>query len=196
MGMAMILPIGPQNAFVLSQGIRRQYAVMVAGLCAVSDAILISLGVFGGGALLAQSPLLLQIVTWSGVIFLSWYGWGAFRAAFGARDTQLNLDTQTQHSRYRIIMIVLAVTWLNPHVYLDTVVVLGSLGEQFGDLRLWFVMGAVTASIVWFFALALLSSWLAPWLQKSKVHRVINFSVGLIMWIIAFQLAKHALLSE
>ena len=78
LGMAMILPIGPQNAFVLSQGIRRQYPVMVAALCAISDAILISLGVFGGGALLAQSPLLLQLVTWAGVAFLIWYGWGGF----------------------------------------------------------------------------------------------------------------------
>lgn len=195
MGMAMILPIGPQNAFVLSQGIRRQYAVMVAGLCAASDAILISLGVFGGGALLAQSPLLLQFVTWGGVAFLTWYGWSALRAAFAAGDAPLNLDTQTPNSRYRIMITVLAVTWLNPHVYLDTVVVLGSLGEQFGDLRLWFVMGAVTASIIWFFSLALLSSWLAPWLQKSQAQRGINFAVGAVMWIIAFQLGKHALFS-
>ncbi|WP_159565920.1 arginine exporter ArgO [Budvicia diplopodorum] len=196
MGMAMILPIGPQNAFVLSQGIRRQHAVMVAGLCAVSDAILISLGVFGGGALLAQSPLLLQIVTWGGVFFLIWYGWGAFSAALGKGSAQINLDATTSHSRYRIMVTVLAVTWLNPHVYLDTVVVLGSLGEQFGALRLWFVMGAVSASVIWFFSLALLSSWLAPWLQKSQAQRGINFAVGSVMWLIAFQLAKHALLEQ
>lgn len=196
MGMAMILPIGPQNAFVLSQGIRRQYAVMVAALCAISDAILISLGVFGGGALLAQSPLLLQIVTWGGVAFLTWYGWGAFRTAFGPGDAQLNLDTTTSHSRYRIMITVLAVTWLNPHVYLDTVVVLGSLGEQFGHLRLWFALGAVSASIIWFFSLALLSSWMAPWLQKSQAQRGINFAIGSVMWFIAFQLAKHALFAQ
>lgn len=193
MGMAMILPIGPQNAFVLSQGIRRQYHVMVASLCALSDAVLIYLGVFGGGALLAQSPVLLHLVTWGGVAFLAWYGWGAFREAFKANVDTFSLKTQTIHTRYRIIITVLAVTWLNPHVYLDTVVVLGSLGEQFGDLRLWFVVGCVTASIVWFFSLALLSAWLAPWLQKSRAQRGINFVVGTVMWVIAFQLAKHAL---
>lgn len=88
---------------------------------------------------------------------------------------------------------MLAVTWLNPHVYIDTVVVLGSLGEQFGSLRLWFVLGAVTASIVWFFSLALLAAWMAPWLQKSSAQRIINIGIGSVMWIIAFQLARHAL---
>lgn len=192
LGMAMILPIGPQNAFVLSQGIRRQYPVMVAALCAISDAILISLGVFGGGALLAQSPLLLQLVTWAGVAFLIWYGWGAFREALKPNPDTFSMDSQTLHTRYRIIATVLAVTWLNPHVYLDTVVVLGSLGEQFGDLRLWFVIGAVTASIIWFFSLALLAAWMAPWLQKSQAQRGINLVVGSVMWAIAIQLARHA----
>ncbi|WP_071845435.1 arginine exporter ArgO [Pragia fontium] len=195
LGMAMILPIGPQNALVLSQGMRRQFPVMVASLCAISDAVLIYFGVFGGGALLSQSPILLQVVTWGGVLFLAWYGWGAFREAFKTGENVFSLDAQTSNTRYRIMLTVLAVTWLNPHVYLDTVVVLGSLGEQFGDLRLWFVIGCVTASIVWFFSLALLSAWLAPWLQKSNAQRAINLVVGIVMWVIAFQLARHALSS-
>ncbi|SQI35922.1 Arginine exporter protein ArgO [Leminorella richardii] len=193
LGMAMILPIGPQNAFVLSQGMRRQYPIMVAGVCALSDGVLISLGVFGGGALLASSTLVLQLVTWAGVLFLLWYGWGAFKDALRASSEAFSLQDGAVRSRYRIIATVLAVTWLNPHVYIDTVVVLGSLGEQFGSLRLWFVLGAVTASIVWFFSLALLAAWMAPWLQKSSAQRIINIGIGSVMWIIAFQLARHAL---
>ncbi|GKX57505.1 arginine exporter protein ArgO [Leminorella grimontii] len=193
LGMAMILPIGPQNAFVLSQGMRRQYPVMVAGMCALSDAALISLGVFGGGALLAQSPLVLQLVTWAGVLFLIWYGWGAFKDGLRAGGEAFSTQENGVRSRYRIIATVLAVTWLNPHVYIDTVVVLGSLGEQFGSLRLWFAMGAVTSSVVWFFSLALLAAWMSPWLQKSSAQRVINFGIGIVMWVIAFQLARHAL---
>lgn len=193
LGMAMILPIGPQNAFVLSQGMRRQYPIMVAGLCALSDAVLISLGVFGGGALLASSTVVLQLVTWAGVLFLAWYGWGAFKDALRAGGEAFSLQENVVRSRYRIVVTVLAVTWLNPHVYIDTVVVLGSLGEQYGSLRLWFVMGAVTASVVWFFSLALLAAWMSPWLQKSSAQRVINLGIGIVMWVIAFQLARHTL---
>ena len=129
LGVALILPLGPQNAFVLNQGIRRQYHVMTAALCSLSDIILICAGVFGGSALLNQSPLLLNLVTWGGVAFLLWYGWGALRTAFSA-NISLASDQIKQQSRWRIIATLAAVTWLNPHVYLDTFVVLGSLGGQ------------------------------------------------------------------
>ncbi|KAA3669739.1 arginine exporter ArgO [Pectobacterium carotovorum] len=191
LGAAMILPLGPQNAFVMNQGIRRQYHLMVALLCALSDMVLITAGIFGGSALLSQSSLLLGAVTWGGVAFLLWFGWGAMKTAFSKNIALASAEVMKQ-SRWRIIATMLAVTWLNPHVYLDTFVVLGSLGSQFADdARSWFALGTMTASFTWFFALALLASWLAPWLNTPRVQRVINFFVGIVMWGIALQLARH-----
>ncbi|ARA74916.1 arginine exporter ArgO [Pectobacterium brasiliense] len=191
LGAAMILPLGPQNAFVMNQGIRRQYHLMVALLCALSDMVLIAAGIFGGSALLSQSSLLLGAVTWGGVAFLLWFGWGAMKTAFSKNIALASAEVMKQ-SRWRIIATMLAVTWLNPHVYLDTFVVLGSLGSQFtDDARSWFALGTMTASFTWFFALALLASWLAPWLNTPRVQRVINFFVGVVMWGIALQLARH-----
>lgn len=191
LGAAMILPLGPQNAFVMNQGIRRQYHLMVALLCALSDMVLITAGIFGGSALLSQSSLLLGAVTWGGVAFLLWFGWGAMKTAFSKNIVFASAEVMKQ-SRWRIIATMLAVTWLNPHVYLDTFVVLGSLGSQFADdARSWFALGTMTASFTWFFALALLASWLAPWLNTPRVQRVISFFVGVVMWGIALQLARH-----
>ncbi|HEI8868498.1 TPA: arginine exporter ArgO [Serratia odorifera] len=186
---AMILPLGPQNVFVMNQGIRRQYHLMIASLCALSDIALICAGIFGGSALLGRSPLLLTLVTWGGVAFLLWYGWGAFRSAFSQHLAVASAQEMKQ-SRWRLLATMLAVTWLNPHVYLDTFVVLGSLGGQLApEVRSWFAFGAVSASITWFFALALLAAWLAPWLKTPLAQRTVNVLVGGVMWLIAAQLA-------
>ena len=193
LGAAMILPLGPQNVFVMNQGIRRQYPLMVALFCALSDVALICAGIFGGSALLSQSPLLLAMVTWGGVAFLLWYGWGAFKAVIQQPDHRDNRAV-VHHSRWRIIATILAVTWLNPHVYLDTFVVQGSIGGQLAsDARNWFALGSITASFLWFFSLALLAAWLAPWLSMPKAQRVINGFVGIVMWSIALQLAHYGL---
>lgn len=193
LGVALILPLGPQNAFVLNQGIRRQYHLMTAALCTLSDIILICAGIFGGSALLNQSPLLLNLVTWGGVAFLLWYGWGALRAAISA-DISLVSAQVKQQSRWRIIATLVAVTWLNPHVYLDTFVVLGSLGGQLPEeARRWFALGTVSASLIWFFSLALLAAWLSPRLSTVGAQRIINLFVGLVMWVIALKLALQAL---
>ena len=188
---AMILPLGPQNVFVMNQGIKRQHHLMSASLCALSDIILICAGIFGGSALLSRSPLLLALVTWGGVAFLMWYGWGALMAAWRGGGVASSATSVTQ-GRWRILVTLLAVTWLNPHVYLDTFVVLGSLGGQLlPDIRPWFALGAVTASIVWFFALAFLAAWLSPWLNRPVAQRIINLFVGGVMGFIAFQLARQ-----
>ena len=189
----MILPLGPQNAFVMNQGIRRQYPLMVAGLCALSDLILICAGIFGGSAVLMQSPWLLALVTWGGVAFLLWYGFGALKTAFSPQLELANAEVLKQ-GRWRIIATMLAVTWLNPHVYLDTFVVLGSLGGQLAaEPKRWFALGTISASFIWFFGLALLAAWLAPRLRTAKAQRIINVIVGVIMWFIAFQLAKEGI---
>lgn len=193
LGAAMILPLGPQNAFVLYQGVRRQYHLMIAALCTLSDVLLICGGVFGGSALLSTSPLLLALVTWGGVAFLLWYGFGALRRAVQPGE-EAALEAGVSQTRWRIVLTLLAVTWLNPHVYLDTFVVLGSLGGQFApEGRRWFALGAACASLLWFFGLALLAAWLAPVLRTPRAQRIINALVGVVMWGIAFQLASQAL---
>lgn len=192
MGAALILPLGPQNAFVLNQGVRRQYHLMTAALCTLSDTLLIFGGIFGGSALLSQSLLLLNLVTWAGVAFLLWYGWGALRTAFSG-DIQRVTAGNLKQSRWRIIATLIAVTWLNPHVYIDTFVLLGSLGGQLPEeARRWFALGSVSASVVWFFGLAILAAWLAPVLSTPFAQRVINLLVGIMMWIIALKLAAQA----
>ncbi|MBW1214946.1 arginine exporter ArgO [Pantoea allii] len=194
LGAALILPLGPQNAFVLNQGVKRQYHLMTAALCALSDIALICAGIFGGSALLNQSPLLLMMITCAGVAFLLWYGWGALRTAF-SRNIELASGMHATQSRGRIIATMLAVTWLNPHVYLDTFVVLGSLGGQLPGTtaRQWFALGTISASVIWFFGLALLAAWLAPLLQTARAQRIINLLVGAVMWFIAFQLARQVI---
>ncbi|TCC12700.1 arginine exporter ArgO [Kosakonia quasisacchari] len=191
LGAALILPLGPQNAFVMNQGIRRQYHIMTAALCTLSDVLLICAGIFGGSALLMQSPWLMALVTWGGVVFLLWYGFGALKTAFGS-NIELATAEALRQGRWRIVATMLAVTWLNPHVYLDTFVVLGSLGGQLdAEPKRWFALGTVSASFLWFFSLALLAAWLAPRLRTAQAQRVINTLVGVVMWFIAFQLARE-----
>lgn len=150
LGAAMILPLGPQNAFVMNQGIRRQYHLMIALLCALSDLVLISAGIFGGSALLMQSPWLLALVTWGGVAFLLWYGFGALKTAMSSNH-KAGQRRGYEAGRWKIIATMLAVTWLNPHVYLDTFVVLGSLGGQLAmEPKRWFALGTISASFLWF----------------------------------------------
>ncbi|WP_426576578.1 arginine exporter ArgO [Xenorhabdus stockiae] len=190
---AMIIPLGPQNVFVMQQGSKKQFHLMSAALCAISDMILIMAGIFGGSALLGQSTFLLQAVTWGGVAFLLWYGWGTFRVALSADFTLSNKDVVVQ-SRWRIIVTLFAVTWLNPHVYLDTFIVLGSIGGGLSaELRPWFTIGAVTASISWFFALAILAAWFSPILNQPRSQRIINLFMGCVMWYIAWNLLKQGL---
>jgi L-lysine exporter family protein LysE/ArgO len=194
LGAALILPLGPQNACVMNQGIKRQYHLMTATLCTLSDIVLIYGGIFGGSALLNQSPLLLMLITWAGVAFLLWYGWGALRRALSGK-VELLEDSSIKPGRGRIIATVLAVTWLNPHVYLDTFVVLGSLGGQLptASARQWFAFGTVSASVLWFFGLALLAAWLSPLLRTVRTQRIINLLVGSVMWFIALQLARQGM---
>ncbi|MEX0423100.1 arginine exporter ArgO [Providencia rettgeri] len=193
LGAAMILPLGPQNAFVLQQGSRKQFHLMSALLCALSDTVLIIAGVFGGSALLSQSEILMQLITWAGVAFLLWYGYGAFRTALSPDEVILQTENRVI-TRWKVIVTLFAVTWLNPHVYLDTFVVLGSVGGQLeSQLRPWFTAGALTTSFVWFFALAILAAWFSPVLNKPRSQRIINVFVGSVMWFIAFQLAMQGL---
>ena len=187
LGAAMILPLGPQNAFVMNQGIRRQYHLMIALLCAVSDLLLICAGIFGGSALLMSSPWLLALVTWGGVAFLLWYGFGALKTAMSSNLELASAEVMKQ-GRWKIIATMLAVTWLNPHVYLDTVVLIGSISTQFEHAKLQFALGAITASWIFFFALGFGARFLLPIFKSAKSWKILDFVIGLVMWGIATSL--------
>jgi len=196
LGASMIIPIGAQNAYILNQGIKKNHHLTAATLCSLIDALLISLGVFGGGAILSQNELLLSTVTIGGIAFLTFYGYLSLKSAFQSQTENLDINTITK-SRRSVILSVFAVSLLNPHVYLDTVVVLGSIGGQFeGSDRLSFAIGTMTASFVWFFALSIAASKLAPTLSKPKVKASIDIGVALIMFLIAASLAKGLIIQH
>ncbi|MFT5805954.1 MAG: L-lysine exporter family protein LysE/ArgO [Moritella dasanensis] len=191
LGGSMIIPIGAQNAYILNQGIKRNHHFLTATICIICDALLICAGVFGAGRLLALNPDLLQVITWGGIVFLTTYGAMSFRSAFYYQYGKTALDG-SHKSRKMVIMATLAVTLLNPHVYLDTVVVLGSVGNQFtGDHRLAFAGGTILASILWFYGLAFSAAKFSVWLNQPKVQRVIDITVGCIMWLIASSLYRN-----
>ena len=182
----LIMAIGAQNAFVLAQSLRREHHLLVATLCVVSDALLVAAGVFGLASLLLQSPLLLGVARWGGAAFLLWYGSRALLRALrpqGLSDT----GAAPARSRQAVLMSALAVTLLNPHVYLDTVLLIGSLGAQ-QSAPAAYALGAASASLLWFFSLALGAAWLAPWLARPATWRVIDLLVAAMMFSVAAQL--------
>jgi len=191
LGATMIIPIGAQNAYVLNQGIKRNHHLTTATICSVMDVFFISLGIFGGGALLSQNETLLTVVTLGGIAFLTFYGWLSLRAALQSSDEQESQPQKLARGRRAVILGALAVTVLNPHLYLDTVVILGSIGGQFeGSDRLAFALGTMTASFVWFYGLSIGAAKLAPVLSKPKTKKTIDLIVASMMFIIAFALAK------
>ncbi|MFB2875070.1 L-lysine exporter [Aeromonas jandaei] len=190
LGLAMIIPIGAQNAFVLSRGIHRNHHLLTATLCSFCDLILIGIGVFGGATVLSASPIGMALLTWGGVLFLSWFGVRSLRSAW--RGSQIGLaDSPQKMGAKSVLAMTLGVTLLNPHVYLDTLMLLGSVGSQVAEsLRPAFAAGAMLASLVWFYSLALGAAALAPWLAKGRVQQGIDLLVGIIMLILALQLAR------
>ncbi|MDW6018103.1 LysE/ArgO family amino acid transporter [Vibrio plantisponsor] len=191
LGATMIIPIGAQNAYVLNQGIKRNHHLTTATICSVMDVFFISLGIFGGGALLSQNETLLTVVTLGGIAFLTFYGWLSLRAALQHSDQQESQPQKLARGRRAVILGALAVTVLNPHLYLDTVVILGSIGGQFeGSDRISFALGTMMASFVWFYGLSIGAAKLAPVLSKPKTKKIIDLIVATMMFIIAFALAK------
>lgn len=190
-GAGLIIAIGSQNAFVLSCSLRNQHAYMVAALCAVIDIVLIHAGVWGLGALIQQSPILLDVARYGGAAFLFLYGFYAFRRAFNPEG--LTTEASKPMSLKVALVTVLALSLLNPHVYLDTVVLLGSIGGQLqGNQPAWFALGASVASIVWFGGLALAGKKLGPWFDKPSSWQRLDFLIGLVMWGIAVNLLFFA----
>lgn len=180
----LIMPIGMQNAFVLNQGIKRQHHLLVASFCSLSDAFFMSIGVWGGAKLLSSSPWLLQTIGILGSIFMSYYGFTCLKAAI--KKDQLDLESEQHGSLKTVLLACAAFTFFNPHVYIDTIVILGGFAANLQHDQLpWFTVGGVTASIVWFFSLALLGKKLSPFLAKPKSQQIINFAIAIMMWVLA-----------
>lgn len=183
----LIIAIGAQNAFVLSQGLRREHHWPVAGLCAVLDMLLIVAGVAGMGILISQSPFWMECARWGGVVFLLWYGARALKSALN--PSAMVAKRQRSLSFQKAILTTLAVTLLNPHAYLDTVVLLGSIGGQYPvDERYWFAAGAISFSFIWFFTLVAGARFLQPLFEKPQAWQILDFTVCLMMWAIAVSL--------
>ena len=186
LSLSLILAIGAQNAFVLRQGLRRAHVLPVVMTCALSDAILIVAGVAGFGALAEAVPWFETVMRYGGAAFLLWYGWINARSAWRGGQA-LAMGGDEAQSLASAIATVLALTWLNPHVYLDTVVMLGSISAQY-DSRLGFALGGMSASFVFFFALGYGARLLAPVFANPRAWQVLEIVIGCVMWAIAGKL--------
>ena len=179
-GLSLIMVIGVQNALVLRQGLRRSHVALVVAVCAVSDMLLIAAGTAGVGALVAGQPLLLDVLGLAGASYLLALAVRSFRSAAAPQTLEAE-----PVGRGSVVLAVLGATWLNPHVYLDTVVMLGGIAAQHGNLRWWFAAGAMTASLGWFTALGFGARALARPLGRPATWRVLDVGIGVVMLVVA-----------
>ncbi|WP_317933329.1 LysE/ArgO family amino acid transporter [Halioxenophilus sp. WMMB6] len=185
--LGLIMAIGAQNAMLLAQSLKNQHQWLMAAICIVIDVALIVAGVFGLSLLLQQAPQLLLWFKWGGALFLAWYGFTAFRQI--RKNHHLQTGDAVASARRAIILATLAVSLLNPHVYLDTVILVGSVGAQLPAVeRFWFVLGASAASATWFVSLCVAGRLLQPVFQKPRAWQVLHGLVGSTMWAIALSL--------
>lgn len=192
MGLSLIVAIGAQNALVLRQGLMRQHVAPVVVVCALSDMLLIWLGVFGLGRLIAASPVLMEVFRWGGAAFLLAYG---VKAAMRALSPRAGLQAQAGSASLTTVLgSTLAMTYLNPHVYLDTVVLLGTVGaQQPAGLQWPFAAGASVASWMWFSLLGFGAAAVAPALRRPAVWRSIDALIALVMALLGLQLILRPL---
>ncbi|MBZ5737894.1 LysE/ArgO family amino acid transporter [Nocardioides mangrovi] len=187
-GLSLIVAIGAQNAYVLRQGLARDHVGLVVAICTLSDVVLISAGVSGIGTIVERAPWVLDVVRWLGVAFLTWYGVSSLLRA--RRAEALRASGNGTSSRRGVAGRALALTWLNPHVYLDTVLLLGTIANHEGSTgRWWFALGACVASTVWFCALGFGARRAAPLLARPRAWQVLDVLIGLTMLGIAVSLA-------
>ncbi|MFA3918116.1 LysE/ArgO family amino acid transporter [Ruegeria hyattellae] len=186
LGFSLILAIGAQNAFVLRQGLRHTHVFAVCLTCAISDALLIAAGVAGFGALATAVPWFEPLMRYGGAAFLIVYGARSFQAAWRGGEA-LQTRNGAGAGLGATLATLLALTWLNPHVYLDTVVLIGSVSAQYPD-RLSFGLGAVTSSFVFFYSLGYGARLLAPLFARPRAWQVLDVLIGVVMWAIAAKL--------
>jgi L-lysine exporter family protein LysE/ArgO len=188
-GLSLIVAIGAQNAFVIRQGLLRSHVLLVVIICSVSDALLIVLGTGGLGKIVQSNPNLLTFIRWFGVFYLTWFGIKSLRSAF--KENQLLATGQAEISWKRILTTVLALTYLNPHVYLDTVIFVGSIANQFDGDKWFFALGASLASVVWFSTIGFGARAASHLMSKPIFWRILDILIALIMFSIALTLAIY-----
>jgi L-lysine exporter family protein LysE/ArgO len=192
LGGSLIVAIGAQNAFVLRQGLRRKFVFPICLVCALADAALIAAGIAGLGTLVAQSGRVIQLVTIGGALFLFAYGVRSFFRAL--KPEAMEVSSERADRLVTALAACLAFTFLNPHVYLDTVLLIGSLsGRYAGATRLAYGVGATAASFVWFFGLGYGAALLAPVFADRRAWRVLDVLIGVVMWLIVARLAAGLL---
>lgn len=185
LGAGLIVAIGSQNAHVLRMGLRRRHVGLTVLVCIACEALLITIGVAGIGTLVERSPVLLAAARWGGALFLAWYGLRAWRSAFDRHALDAGARAQDIGAR-EALLTVLAVTLLNPHVYLDTVVLLGAVGGQQGPQgKWWFALGAMSAGAIWFMLLGFGARLLAPWFARPSAWRLLDAVIGAVMLALA-----------
>lgn len=187
LGFSLILAIGAQNAFVLRQGLRRAHVGPVVMTCALSDAALIALGVSSFAVISDLMPWVGPLFRYGGAAFLIFYGARSFLHSWQGGETLLAAGAGGGTLKSAVLT-CLALTWLNPHVYLDTVILIGTIATQYGDDRMWFGAGAVAASFVFFFSLGYGARALAPVFARPRAWQVLDIIIGLVMWAIAAKL--------
>ena len=186
-GLSLIIAIGAQNAYVIRQGLTKKYVLLVVLVCAISDVILIVAGVAGLGAIINAQPVALEVIRWAGVAYLLWFAFKSIRAALGTNKLDA---TGTQSASLKTtVLTVLAMTWLNPHVYLDTVIFLGAVANQFTQDRWWFAAGASTGSILWFFSLGFGAVAASRFMSKPLFWKILDSLIAAVMATLAITLA-------
>jgi len=185
-GLSLIVAIGAQNAFVLRQGLSREHVGWVVATCVCSDILLISAGTAGLEQISLVASWALPVMKWGGVAFLVAYGFLSLRRAW--KNQALTDDGQTSRRLWPTVLTCLALTWLNPHVYLDTVLLLGSLAVTHRPYQWWFAVGAMCGSCLWFPLLGYGARWLRPVFATSRSWRVLDVVIALVMWAIAASL--------
>ena len=188
-GFSLIIAIGAQNAFVIRQGLTKKHVLLVVAICAISDALLILLGVAGLGAIISGLPWLLEIIRWFGVAYLTWFGIRSIRSAL--KTQVLDASGVQSASAKTAVLSVLGFTFLNPHVYLDTVILLGSIGNQFGQDKWWFALGAAVSSILWFSSIGFGARAASRFMAKPVFWKVLDLVIAAVMFGIAILLAFY-----
>ncbi|MGQ2921486.1 MAG: LysE/ArgO family amino acid transporter [Hydrogenophaga sp.] len=189
LSLGLIVAIGAQNAFVLRQGLRREHVGAIVAFCGIADGVLIAAGVLGMAQALGDSPLMAKALALAGACFLTVYGVQALRRARQQNHMRAD-DGGTTLRRSTAIAQAAAFTLLNPHVYLDTVLLVGSIGaQQPAAMRGWFIAGATTASVAWFSALGYGARWLAPLFARPRAWQVLDALIGVTMLVLATLLA-------
>lgn len=193
-GLSLIIAIGAQNAYVIRQGLARDKVLLVVLFCSISDAILIVLGASGLGALIQTAPGLIEIIRWFGVIYLSWFGISSLISATKTKSLQDASQSPANGSTdsKKVLATLFAFTFLNPHVYLDTVIFLGSIANQFESDKWFFVLGAVLGSFLWFFSIGFGAKKASKFMSRPIFWKILDYIIAFVMFTVAIFLALYS----